>query len=61
MPQVAPIHLELAVVVHMYQLVHKGMLHVRLAEKMPGTKNDRARIRRKAASTAHVAWSTEDV
>jgi hypothetical protein len=60
-PQVVPIHPELAMVVHVNQLVHQCMLHVRLAKEMPSTKNDGPRIRRKAASTAHVARGTKDV
>jgi hypothetical protein len=37
------------------------MLHVRLAEKMASAKNDGPRVRRKAASTAHVTWRTENI
>lgn len=60
-PQVAPIHLELAMVVHVHQLVDKRVFHVALAEKPAGTKHDGAGFGTEPSRTRVVAWGTQNV
>ena len=49
MPQIAPIDFKLAVVIHMDQLMYEGILHVLLAEEVPGAENYCPSLRTKSA------------
>jgi hypothetical protein len=61
MTEVAPVDLELGVVVHVHELVHDGVFHVAFAEETTLTEHDRACIRAKAASFRRVAGCALDV
>ena len=60
-PQVVPVHLELAMIVHVHQLVHERVLHVFLAEKSSRAKDDGSSFGVEPSSTRVVARSTVDV
>jgi len=58
--QVSPVNIELAMVIHVYQLVRQGILHVLLVFKMALTEDDRP-SRVEASGTRQVAWSTYNI
>ena len=61
MSQVAPVDLELCMIVHVNELVHKGVLHVFLAKEPALAHNDGTGFRMEAACTGVVAGHAEDV
>lgn len=60
MSQVFPVNIELAVIIHMYQLVCEGIFHVLLVSEMALTKDNRP-SRMEASGTREIAWGTHDV
>jgi hypothetical protein len=61
MPQICPVHLELAVIVHVHQLVHEGVLHVSPTVECSLAEYDRAEIRAEAARAGFVTRGAYDV
>jgi hypothetical protein len=60
MSQVFPVNIELAVIIHVYQLVCEGILHVLLVSEMALTKDNRP-SRVEASGTREIAWCTHNV
>lgn len=60
MSQVFPVNIELAVIIHVYQLVCEGILHVLLVSEMALTKDNRP-SRVEASGTREIAWRTHNV
>jgi hypothetical protein len=60
MSQVFPVNIELAVIIHVYQLVCKGVLHVLLVSEMALTKDNRPSWV-EASGTREIAWRTHNV
>lgn len=61
MPQIRPVYFELAMIVHMDELVGECRLHMLFAEKVSRAHIDSARIRDEAAGMGQVARKTLDV
>ena len=59
MSQVAPVDLELCMIVHMNELMHKCVLHVFLAKESALAHNDGAGIRVETTCTGVVAGHAE--
>jgi len=59
MPQVLPIHVKLAMIVHMHEFMCKCILHVLFASKMALTE-DYCTCRMESAGTGGVARGTDD-
>jgi hypothetical protein len=59
--KVGPIDVEHGVIVHVQELVHDGMFHVFLIEKVSLAKYDCAGIWRKTAGMGEVARDARDV
>jgi hypothetical protein len=60
MSQVFPVNIELAVIIHVYQLVCEGIFHVLLVSEMALTQDNRSG-RVETTGTREIAWGTHDV
>lgn len=61
MAQIIPVDLKPAMVIHVHELVYKGLLHVGFAEELACTQNYRAWVRSEPTSARQVTGCTEDV
>jgi hypothetical protein len=61
MSQVAPVNLELAMIIHVHQFMNESMFHVFLAEKVTSTKNDSAWVGAKSSGPRQVARSAQNI
>ena len=59
MPQVVPIHVKLAMIVHMHEFMCKCILHMLLAPEMT-LAEDYCTCGMESAGTGGVAWGTDD-
>ena len=60
MPQILPIHVKLAMVIHMHELVCQGIFHVFFAPKMTLAEDD-GTCGMESARTSEVARATDNV
>ena len=61
MPQVAPVNLELAMVVHMNQLMDEGVFHMTLAKESALAQEDCSCLWAEPSGTRKVAWRAHDI
>lgn len=59
MSQVSPVNSELAMIIHVYQLVRQGILHVLLVSKVALTEDNHT-SRVEASGTREITWGTHD-
>lgn len=61
MPQIAPIHIKLGMIIHVHELVRQRLFHLLLAPEVTRAEKDRAGFGGESARARLVAGKTEDM